>query len=767
MALEVADISENSLNVVAPTVYVDSVELNGNFAKVYFSLENDSTNWIIDNNTLSNYYLYMSVADQSKNALLATIKNSSKNKTDKLNGFFEFDLSKIKSFDVSNSVINITSSFEQQTVSSTTTLTTIETIPSGVAQPSILIKAFCGNKELSGPQLIEPIYVSGSIPESKFNNFSFPYVSKIKDLNLLSENFTASTGSAPEELSPLFDPELLSSVTIDKKASVGVVFNLLTYLENYSQIYKKIKNYKIFADVVLRNSSINVDKTIFYKRNYSQSKKDFISFANKTNVLKIDDSGFNYLISATDKASDPEDRSNYGIKVKVSVNDYSEIYLKNVLLKEIIEARKLIKNYKEKIIELQKNSVLENAFEFYFENEFEDKITNFQNAINYLTVGSLTAKAGTEKEYLTLFFSLLHPLTTNSELLERLFKYCLSLEKFFTDLFFDTSTNDAFSNNFYSKAVEFVEYDYSKGDKISYSFDYDYNCGYEVILNETKEARQQRQYNGFLTISPDELLARQNLEALKFFTRPPQDVLAPTTLSMARIDFKNDSFDTLLGQSANLFYNDIFVKLLDFNSNNRNFEKLKSIIFQILDENINIKTLTANSNNAVNGLQPSVIFDPNLETKIESLRFLESTNLDALYYYLNNKELKELKDSVQKSAFDDTVPSKFPVTAERLNDPTLKPTIIFLYNSIYSLEIVRSGSNYSVYRLKEFSVNDIFKEKIKLFNSCFVVLNKEPSTSEVGINFKNDFSNLTMNIPSKFLNRSVLQPLINISLDDL
>jgi len=767
MALEVADISENSLNVVAPTVYVDSVELNGNFAKVFFSLENDSTNWIIDNSTLNNYYLYMNVADQSKNALLVTIKNSSKDKTDKLNGFFEFDLSKIKSFDVSNSVINITSSFEQQTISSVTTLTTIETIPSGVAQPSILIKAFCGNKELSGPQLIEPIYVSGSIPESKFNNFSFPYISKIKNLNLLNENFIASTGSAPEELSPLFDPELLSSVTIDKKASVGVIFNLLTYLENYSQIYKKIKNYKIFADLVLRNSSINVDKTIFYKRNYTQSKKDFISFTNKTNVLKIDDSGFNYLISATDKASNPEDRSDYGVKIKVSVNDYSETYLKNVLLKEIIEARKLIKNYKERIIELQKNSILKNPFEFYFENEFEDKITNFQNAINYLTVGSLTAKGGLEKDYLTLFFSLIHPLTTNSELLEKLFKYCLSLEKFFTDLLFDTSTNDAFSSNFYSKAVEFVEYDYSKGNKTSYSFDYDYNCGYEVILNETKEIRQQRQYDGFLTISPEELLARQNFEALKFFTRPPQDVLTPTTLSMARIDFKNDSFDTLLGQSANLFYNEIFVKLLDFNSNNRNFEKLKSIIFQVLDENINIKTLTANSNNAVNGLTPSIIFDPNLETKIESLKFLESTNLDALYYYLNNKDLKELKNSVQKNAFDNTIPSKFPVTAERLNDPTLKPTIIFLYNSIYSLEIVRSGSNYSIYRLKEFSVNDIFKKRIKLFNSCFVVLNKEANTSEVGINFKNDLSNFTMNIPSKFLNRSVLQPLINISLDDL
>lgn len=764
MALEVADITEDSLNIVAPTVFVDSVELNGSFAKIFFSLENDESNWITNNATLNSYSLYMNVADQSKSALLASIKNSSKNVNNKLTGFFEFDLSKIQSFDTSNVVTTITSSFIQQTVSSAESLTTIDTIQSGTAQPSILIKAFCGNKELAGPQLIEPIIVSGTIATSTYGSFSFTYTSKIKDLNLLNDNFVVLTGSAAKTLEPLFSPELLSSVTIDKKASVGTVFNLLTYLENYSQIYKKIKNYKNFANLVLRNSSINIDKTTFFKKNFTERKKDFAEFTSKVNVLKLDDSGFNYLITGTDKAKGTEDRSNYGVKVRVSVNDYSETYLKDTLLKQIIEARKLIKNYKERIIDLQKNTSIDNAFEYYFENEFENEIVAFENAINYLTVASLTAKGGNEREYLRLFFSIIHPLTTSVELLERFFKYSLSLEKFFTNLLFDTSVNDGFSDNFYSKAVEFVEQNYSKGDQVNYSFNYDYNYGIEIILNETKQLRQQREYNGLLLLTPQELLARQNLEALKYFSRPTQEVTTPNTLSFSRIDFINESYDTLIGQPQ---YNDIFVKLLDYNSNNRDFEKLKSIIFQLLDENINIKTLTANSNNAVNNLSPSVIFDPNLETKIESLKFLESTNVDLLYYYLNNKDLKEIKQSIQKTAADNTIPSKIPITEARLSDPTAKPALLFLYNSIYSLEVINKGNNYTVYKLKENFVNDIFKEKMKLFNSCFVVENKTPSTTVATINFTNNISSLTMNIPSKFLNRTVLQPLISINLDDL
>ena len=215
MSLEVFSPQESSLNKVAPTVFIESVDLENNFATVYFSFEN-SNNWASNNSILNETELYIGVADQVIKKSLRNVLNSSTIRHGQIYSFETFDLTKIKKLDTSEVVTTITSSFEQNLIGSSE-ITSVSTIQTSSLATSILVKAFCGGKDFIGTQVVEPLFVSGSVAKASFDNKTFNFVSKVKNLNLLKPNFLIQTSSYVNSNSPVVRNEIFVSNTLDKK----------------------------------------------------------------------------------------------------------------------------------------------------------------------------------------------------------------------------------------------------------------------------------------------------------------------------------------------------------------------------------------------------------------------------------------------------------------------------------------------------------------------------------------------------------------------
>lgn len=769
MSLEIFLPQEPSLNKVAPTVFIESVDLEDNKATVYYSFEN-TNNWISNNAILDSTDLYLGIADQTSKKNLRNVLNSSTVRNNQIYSSETFDLAQIKNLDSSLVPITITSSFEQQTtdISEISNITTIQT--SSVAT-SILIKAFCGGKDFIGTQVTEPLFISGSLAKTTYGDKTFKYVSKIKNLDLLKTNFLIQSSSYVNSNAPIIRNEIFVSNTLDKKAHLACVFSLRSYLENFSNIFNNLKNYPVFSSLIINNSKINLEKTKFYKKNLSENKKDYEPISNSVVFYKLGDVSNSYVLSTTDYALTPEDESSFGVKVKVTVDDYSYTFLQETLLKQIILAKKLIITYKEKLIEYFKNSDIKNPKIFYYENDYESKINEIKDAINYLSMSSVMLKGGLDSDYYSLFYSLFHPLTTTVENLQKLENYCFTIEKFFKALVFNNSFFNESSSETNSKNVEFYEFDFSKNHQENYNFKYKSSYGYEVITTDSQLIRKQDNNIGIKLLTQEQLKARQLVEASKYLNNAPVNLQQTNTLSACRIDFGEASYDLLTNvQRPNEISNEIMIKINEFNNYNFRFDTLKSIVYQTLSDGVNIKSFTARNNNSVNSLNPSTLSDVNQDTSETSEEFIRSTNIDSFYYVLNKKQLLPLPSgSLQQiaSTGSNGISPTFRLTEFVLSEPPLNARVLLYYNFIYKLANVISSANYDLVSLEESTVNEVFNKKLKLFNKFFIILKRQPEDSIKILSFSNSIDDLIVNIPSKFLNRKTFNAFLNVNLDSL
>ncbi len=182
--LKIANIIDGQQNLVAPTVYIDGVELENDDLTVFYSIEDAALQWLADDIYLSDNMFYLSVGNQNYKETLLSLKKKNI-KGHKISGYQTFKYSSIQPtpyIDVEE--FTITGSVSTTTISGRTEITgaTLTTR----RQSGYGIVSFCGSEgDYTGHKTIEHLLLNGSFPTSSYKNNQFRYVNKIKNLNIL------------------------------------------------------------------------------------------------------------------------------------------------------------------------------------------------------------------------------------------------------------------------------------------------------------------------------------------------------------------------------------------------------------------------------------------------------------------------------------------------------------------------------------------------------------------------------------------------------
>ena len=180
-------------------------------------------------------------------------------------------------------------------------------------------------------------------------------------------------------------------------------------------------------------------------------------------------------------------------------------------------------------------------------------------------------------------------------------------------------------------------------------------------------------------------------------------------------------------------------------------------------------------------MQKTTIFDPNIDSKQESLEFITSTGVNNLYFILEqNPKIILPTGSIQYKAYfsldSELGTPKYPAfktsTNNILNSASLdsfeqKSKEMLYYGNLYETALIYTGSNYRFFELKENTKNKIFTENMQLFNRFFLERIKEqkvPTQPQLNIDLQNDYG---FNIPPKYVNRTVITGSLILNTDVL
>jgi hypothetical protein len=308
------------------------------------------------------------------------------------------------------------------------------------------------------------------------------------------------------------------------------------------------------------------------------------------------------------------------------------------------------------------------------------------------------------------------------------------------------------------------------------NYDYDQNYGYEVISVNAFNARQSETYEGLKVITKDGLNIRRRLEGNKYFVSPNQSsVDTYRTFSISFVDAGVRSYDFITNVSSVPVddYNNLFLKLNEYNDFNFQYPTLESFFYQLAEKNVLVKSISQRQNISSNGLQKSTLFDPNLDSKQDSLEFITSTGVKNLYYYLNDYKYDyNEQQTVQFSAslnLNPNLTSTFIVSGSNITNIDFRPKAIAFYNSIYEESIPQEGAGtyYNLVWLKEKQVNSLFKKKLKFFNEYYLYLVKQPPTQVEKPDFINLQKDLLFNNNPTYINNTKTDGKFMVSIEEL
>ncbi len=767
--------SDPTLSIAAsktPEVYIDSCEISSGSVSIFYHIEDYAKEWFINDFVLDNLHLSMSLSSSEQILYNVESLRSLKNRLEIKDG---------KAYDYINFKINT---------------------------KSVVISACCFSNELRGNETVEHITQNGDLTKNTLNLEEYDYINKNYDLRLLdiennnvfTYNLTSST-TASITNQQNYISELYVSNNVNKSANLGFVFDIEYYLEQHSNTYNLIKNNIFYKEIILRNSYIAKNSIKIYKKNISKENEEYYVIDSPSKILKLDDGIENnkFLITCNDVLSDKYNKDKYIVKTSFLIRDFSEELIRNNILYGIDDSKKYILKYIDLFDKCSKNSLIKDANIYIFEQEYEKEQTNIKENIKNLSYIFAFYTGGDLEKYYSLFLSIFHPLFTNVRLLNLLLNKLEIIERnfnsFLNDLDLFKISNNSFKNinninlenaieenisNNVNKPYLLLEHEFYTtglyGEKdfqtLDYSFDADY--GLEVLDTRKYESRKQQIYDGLKIITIPEFNARKLTEVIKYYGIADQKIsnelqhFSCLGIDLGKIHYQIIDQSTL----TNNDFNDIVLYLNDYNDRQFNFSKPESYYYQLLQKNINIKSISSRNNDSRNPAQRTTVFDPNIDSKIKSIQYMSDTGINVLYYLLDKNSLLELpNNSMQYEASLESGKygtSISPITSELKDNFEVKPKFISLYNNFYNNQMIESGSNYSIYQLQPACVNSIFDKKLITYDKYYVVENKKyiPYEQQT-INVYEFEKEINFNTLPKFLNRNIVNSKFIVNLEDL
>lgn len=723
--LEIYEIEQDPLdNIYAPDVFIDSCEVYNNYINVYYRIEDKNYKWINNELILKDLSLYISCNQEFYKETLVGVKKNSIVKNGIITGYVRFD----------------------------------------IKADNITVKAKCENRNLVGNITTEEILSINKLTKSSLDGAEYTYINKNKDLRLL-DVYQLSLYNNTEE-NTYQKSNLYISYTPDKKANIAYIFNIDKFLTENSHTYKILKKYENFKINILNNSSIDVQNTIFYKKKIDKNSIKYAPINSKIvsyEVNKGDPNG-DHVITCTDTVN-LYDKNEYSVKLNIKVNDYSSQFFKEEVIDKLKTTKNFLLNYKNKYELLQRNNLIENKNEFFYQHKYEQELNNVKEAVENLSTLYSFYTEKPKDEFYSLFLSIFHPLTTNINLLQLLSDSVNNIQNIFNSLLQEINTLGRSTVPFFKENTLVYEIEFKhKSDFINYNYDAYY--GYEIMSIDTLENRKSEVFNGMRLLKNSDKTARKTLESGKYYSNTESKFVDRIKFfSFSSLDMGEKSYYLLYNiDSQNVIsYNEILVKLNEYNNYKFRYDPLISRYFQLLGKNIYIKSIGAGTNESINGLEKSIIFDPNLDSKQKSLEFITSTGIVPLYLMTDDNKFLCFCDLPTTTDFNIKLPS-------RLDNKNIfsKPEKIVSYNSFFEDVEILNGTNYSIFELKEVLVNDIFNKNLRIFNKFYILEHEnviqQVQPAQTQYLFE---SELLFNIPSKYLNRNIEQQKLLLTTDDI
>jgi len=736
----VATINDSSQNLIAPSVYIDGVEKENNTYKIHYSLVDNNNSWMNNEDILSNLSVYISDGISTEKRLLNTTiaANQIKNNT-------------VKDYAI---LFNTAS--------------------------TVTITAWSGNENISSSVVTQSVLLQSNIVKASYNGVTYDYVNKIKDFDILNfiNTINLNTGSQVTSSTPL-ESELLISYNPIKKASLGFIINLEKLFTQKSSFYNILKGNENYKKLILTNSKINDNLSYFSKKNLTKKAKDYTKIANPISASIIDAQTFLYYVGVVDDNTQIDDKSYYDISAHIEFNDFSNEFIGDNIRESLKQAQSFLEKYKNSFIISWNDTSINDPNTFVFENYYEQYTKNIESYINDLSpLCALLSGLSTQK-FASLFMSLLHPLMTTPELLNKLTDFTTKLQDTIESISSLTARGDAItkSNVIYDKIFGNSEENIFSADL---NYDYDANTGIELLSADSVSDRAKETITPLKELTQTDFESRKILEARKYFSNPSVSTINQINLfSIASFDIKGTSFQSLIGltQTDVSPYNDVYLSIKEYNDFNFSYKKPETYFFQISKDGINIKTLSNRDNKSINSLQKSTLFDSNRDTKQSSLKFMTDTNIKSLYYVLDNEifiSLENIKDTQHyRAANNDGTgeASVFKYAESYLENPDLKAKTFIYYNNLFSITSLTEANttDLDIYELqdnKTSCVSDLFTKKLRQFNRFFAVrkATTKPTYVLPVLNLQND---IKLNVPAIYLSRSTTPAKINISTSEL
>lgn len=488
----------------------------------------------------------------------------------------------------------------------------------------------------------------------------------------------------------------------------------------------------------------------------------------------------NYFVGVADDNKDIYNNSYYDIKTRLEINDYSSEFIGQTVKANINNALELLLNYKNDFINASTDSTVQDVNAYVYENNYEQRITQITNFVNNLsTLCSLFFNVDANR-YASLFVSLLHPLTTRIELLEKLTLFVNKLQSIVEQLSVAQLSSDNITKSNTKNTIIYERTFGNSTDNVyaaDLNYDYDANSGIEVLSSEPLAARTNEKPAAIKEINPTEIDARKILEARKYFASPSVATInAINVFSVSYFDIKGDSNQALVGlpQNSTDVYNDFYLKLKEYNDYTFFYRKPETYFFQLAGDGINVKSISNRNNKSINDLQRSTVFDSNTDTSQVSYKFMTDTNIKSLYFALDEEgfvSLENIKSSPQYQAAYASVAGETPIfsySEQNLNNPDLKAKTFIYYNNFYAFTPLfgTANSNIDIYVVEEKCVAEVFKKKLRLYGGFFGIRKtfSKPVTPTISYNTEND---IKLNVPSIYLSRKETSAAINISTANL
>lgn len=731
----------NELDIPAPDVYIDSSEVYNDKIIVYYYIQDSQDNWAVNPIVLDNISIFIYCNDVLFTESLISIKNRNKIIDGKV---------------YSNVTFNIQS-------------------------PDITLRAYCGNSKVKGKEVTEKVLSFNLLTQSSYDETTYTYYNKNKDLRILQVQNRFDYVNEDDINTSNISNHLYVSHTTNKNAALGFSFDLENFLIKKSKQYSTLKNNKKYREIILNNSYIVQDSVQFYKKNVTLLNSEYIKISSNVNIIKAQD-GIDeniYIITSTDDGDHKNDTNKYSVKVSFSVNNYANEFLGDHIINKLSSVESFISTYKQifEDISLDKKIVDKNTY--IFENYYEMYFSEIKNAIQQLSEIFSFYTGNDISRYYSLFLSLFHPLTAKIYLFENLLNNIKLMNEYLIYLL--DRTNDALQDNTNTKPFIGHEIEFKFKDldgRIQYElidYDYQYRNGYEVISMDESSIRFDEEIAGLKILSSAEKNVRLMYEANKYFGSTSSEIYSNIKhFSISYVDLPNKSYDILNSSIDEKItsYNEIFITLDQLKKFNFIFKTPESYYFQVLYENAYIKSISAKNNTSVNKLQKTIVFDPNLDSSQKSLQCIADTGVSKLYYILNKEyfmdvpsNIYQYKSSVQN---DTTAVGVYPISADTKNNPEAKPSLIGHYNNFFEDRLVLAAQNYEVWSLEAVHLNDIYKNSLRLFNKYYILEKKKTLANNPEVIIEYPFeSELTSNIPSKYLNRFVNSYELIASIEDL